>query len=285
MPSVIKLWFQANDRSAWLRAYIRRKMRKMTRPRVANVEADRDFDYRLRKWFGLYLLLDTTSTVDRRIFERSAWEVDQLYLIECACKHFKTIGGFSFVDIGSYWGLYAMKALHWGADASIAFEPDAKNYQHLRTHILLNEFSARITTHNLAVSSAPCSLSFRSSDTVSDGNRGAAKVVSGIEGQSTTVQAVRVDDLVSLSRKKIVMKVDVEGHEIFALQGMERLCRENIIFAQIEVWPENKQAVCVLARELGLTLLHSIEDDLYFTNEAEVGWFENARQQLDGLRS
>lgn len=284
MPSILKLWLNSDDRSAWLTAYIRRKKRKIMRPKVTSVETDEGFRYRLRKWFNLYLLLDTTSTVDRRIFKESAWELDQLYLMECACKYFKSSGHFYFIDVGSYWGLYAMKAIHWGADSAIAFEPDRRNYEHLRTHLLLNNLASMITTHNLAVSDLPRTLSFRSSEMVSDGNRGAAKVVPVGDEQSRIIQAVKIDDYVALSNEKIAMKIDVEGHEVFALQGMDRLCRENTIFAQIEVWPENKEAVCTQARRLGLNLIHAIEDDLYFSNDTDFSWFHTAVQKLSGVK-
>lgn len=66
---------------------------------------------------------------------------------------------------------------------------------------------------------------------------------------------------------------------------MQRLCRENTIFVQVEVWSENRLAVCQQAQQLGLKFLHSIEDDLYFSNECEMSWFDDALQNLAGFKT
>jgi FkbM family methyltransferase len=169
-----------------------------------------------------------------------------------------------------------MKSAQWGADATIAMEPDPQNHKHLLTHLMINNLSSKVETHHLAASSQACTLTFLVSEAISCGNRGGAQVVSDLNDNSVSVKGVKLDDVAPFTGRNIIVKLDVEGHELHALRGMQRLCRENVIFAQIEIWKENQQSVCEYAQSIGLRLVHSIADDFFFSNRADLVWLENA---------
>ncbi len=297
MPNIFQHLLRADDRSAWLRTYYQHKMGKLTDrkfstvevvssvERAFDVEAEKDFPYRLRKWFDLFLLLDTNSYVDRKIFQQEGWEGRQLDIIKSACHHFKKNGGFTFLDVGAYWGLYAMKSVQWGADATIAMEPDPQNHKHLLTHLMINNLLDKVETYHLAASSEACTLNFLASEAISCGNRGGAQVVSDVNDQLVSVKGVKIDDVAPFNGRNIIVKLDVEGHELHALRGMQRLCDENVIFAQIEIWEKNQQSVCEYAESIGLRLLHSIADDFFFSNSADLEWLDNALSSQGGVRN
>lgn len=63
--------------------------------------------------------------------------------------------------------------------------------------------------------------------------------------------------------------MDVEGHEPQALSGMKQLIANNKVFMQVEVYPSMETETIAVAEKLGLTLIHRIEVETYFTNAPE----------------
>ena len=81
-----------------------------------------------------------------------------------------------------------------------------------------------------------------------------------------SVQTERLDDLFSTKNKKLAMKIDIEGHELKALRGMNILLMANQCILQIESFEENFKACRELLEALGYHHLESISDDHYFSN-------------------
>ena len=51
------------------------------------------------------------------------------------------------------------------------------------------------------------------------------------------------DEVIKYINKKLLIKIDVEGHEINALKGLNRLIKNNKIYMQIEIFHENKKNI------------------------------------------
>ena len=51
-----------------------------------------------------------------------------------------------------------------------------------------------------------------------------------------TCRAVRVDSQLDLSDKLLVVKMDVEGHEMEAIEGLVGLLARNRCVIQVEIW-------------------------------------------------
>jgi hypothetical protein len=90
-----------------------------------------------------------------------------------------------------------------------------------------------------------------------------AKVDDG-GSDASTVRAVRLDDALQLSGHRIALKIDIEGHELAALEGMKGLLRDNDCFLQVESWPWNAQAFIADMCAEDYQLVHQIDSDYYF---------------------
>lgn len=117
-------------------------------------------------------------------------------------------------DVGAHVGYYALlAAIRVGRNGRVwAFEPVPENFAFLQQHVELNQIS-NITCMQMAVARASGTTHFRLGGTRSTGKLSA-------EGE-LAVATLCLDDLVSASRAlpPDVIKIDVEGAELEALQG------------------------------------------------------------------
>ena len=192
--------------------------------------------YWVERRMGLRLLLDYENVVDRQIFLTGSWEkdlLDRLFgLVEAQRRHHD--GGLVFLDIGSHWGLYALLARRTGLfERIVAFEPDPTNHAQLQANLFLNGAEADIEVLKLAASDREASFGLFMR---SHANRGATRVARDGEPGQVACRADRVDRHVDLEGKLLVVKMDVEGHELEALEGMVGLLARNRCVLQVEIW-------------------------------------------------
>ena len=129
--------------------------------------------------------------------------------------------GDTFVDVGSYWGIYAIAAAKriGAAGRVIAFEPDPANAKLLRNNVKVNGLSARVTVIDSAVSDRDGEVSFRADKSMESGVCAAGTL------NALTVRCVCLDSVIG-QLKVDIAKIDVEGFEEKVLMGAARLLRD-----------------------------------------------------------
>ncbi len=221
--------------------------------------------YNLSPW---RLLLDTASLVDRTIIAEGSWEVEQMNYLLSALQFFGEPSQNVFLDIGSYFGLYSLKAVETSGFSEIhAFEADRHTIGQLYGNIFLNGLEDRIVVHNLAVSDHKGEVIFRDSRSIPD-NRGASGVLDEQLSGSFKAPCDKLDNLFSFRGKNIVMKLDVEGHEEAVLNGMENILRHNKIVVQAEAFGPTRERLFAAMERFGFNYTKSILVDHYFRNFA-----------------
>jgi len=209
----------------------------------------------------LYLVNATSSNhYDKHILQRGTQNQEPQQrafllknLLERRCD--------TFIDIGANYGLYALSvALHTGCGTIIAFEPGRRSFAQLLGNIVVNDLAERITVHNLAISNCNGAVPF----TYGIGGDGDFTARVGDGSGADTVRAVRLDDALPLAGRRVALKIDIEGHELSALEGMKGLLRNNDCFLQVESWPQNAQAFIAAMCAEDYQLVHQIESDHYF---------------------
>lgn len=148
-----------------------------------------------------------------------------------------------FVDIGSNIGWYTVKAaVAVGAGGRVyAFEPRAESYLALSRTIAENNLEGRVTLFNLALGDRPGTFNICWANQTD--NPGGTWLLTDASVEATlsvgthTMQAAsvaRLDDVIDPPRLDMV-KIDVEGSELRALAGAERLLRHRrpIILTEI----------------------------------------------------
>ena len=169
-----------------------------------------------------------------------------------------------FFDIGAHFGLYSLLAAKVGDFAEMhAFEPHPETYRKLQAHIRINSFAAGIKTHNVAASDKTGEMFIWTPNNPSNCRVSADKP----EGKAAVaIKAAALDSMLDFNGRNIAIKMDVEGHEVAALQGMPRLLSRNKIFLQVEIWGSQMDSFHWLQAN-GFHCVHRVADDFYFVNE------------------
>jgi len=208
---------------------------------------------------GALFLVNLRNWAEKTLVTQGTFETKQLaYLTENIRGRHCDV----FVDIGANMGAYSIfVALQTDCKTIIAFEPDQRSFDRLRANALLNGLSRVIEARAVAVSSSngtvPFSYGPDSFDAVS-------KVAEGPE--ASVVAAVRLDDVIALTGRRIALKIDIEEHERAALEGMKNLLGNNRCFMQIECFDHNFAVVKAMLESFGYGLVHEIGFDRYFAN-------------------
>jgi FkbM family methyltransferase len=129
-----------------------------------------------------------------------------------------------FLDLGANVGIFSLQVGRrvMGAGKVYAFEPQANLIGLLRRSAFLNGLGAlngtgTIESHDLGVSDKNGKVGF----TIPRGHLGGGHVSD--TGAAQNVSIVRLDDFLGADFTCDLVKIDVEGHELPALRGMEKI--------------------------------------------------------------
>lgn len=220
------------------------------------------------KRLGLVLLLNYANYIDRRLIIKEPYEERQLRHFDTALKQ----NNFDmFIDVGANIGLYSLLAAKSERVARIlSFEPDLRNNYQFRANILLNNFVNLIEVYDSGLSNETGSVEFLQQQGSSTGKSRIGKTAPSStknkDYQKTTIHITRFDDDFFHERQKIYIKMDVEGHELNALEGMQNLLLGNSCLLQVEVFSENLATIEGFMAQQGYTKFQEMGDDRFFKN-------------------
>ena len=133
--------------------------------------------------------------------------------------------GDHFVDGGANIGYFTMiGAKRVGRSGRVdAFEPEPENRARLQENLRRNGLADAVKVHNLALLDSRRSVEIHSTMD-SDPNHGSASlfVEEGSETRASTVEGVRMDQVLAQTRPRVI-KLDIEGAEALAVEGMKGL--------------------------------------------------------------
>lgn len=186
------------------------------------------------------------------------FEWPQLTLMRDMCNRLKPD---AFLDIGAHAGLYTCVIGRARlAPRLIAFEPDKRTLVHLKANLLINDLLKDVELHEAAVGAAAGAARFVQA---ADHNRGESKIDPG-HPAAYDVPVVAIDQTVRFGGARLVIKMDVEGHEMPAFEGAQHLFADNSGFAQIEAYEGRAAQVIPRMEGFGWRLTGSCDDDLMF---------------------
>ncbi len=138
--------------------------------------------------------------------------------------------GITVLDIGAAWGYYSLLAAEKVGPKGriIAFEADPRNYK-----ALLNTARGRHTSNIIVLPFAVAEKSglFRFYSTGVFGN--SSLYYKKGEGRVFTVKGVSLDEFLPTDMHVDLVKMDIDGGELFALRGMRNLIRRSAFIAII----------------------------------------------------
>ncbi|KAK3576468.1 hypothetical protein CHS0354_028518 [Potamilus streckersoni] len=167
------------------------------------------------------------------------WDIQQTKLIQNALNRFPEA---SFIDVGANIGYFSLLARAMGRTV-IAIEPTEATFLRLQEGVVRNKFSDNIILLKYAVSDKRTTV-VMGEDDKNQGGIAVAREISGPANISRSVEAITLDDLVSLiSTNEIIIKMDIEGYECKALySSMELLQKFKVryIFMEWLIMPQNQ---------------------------------------------
>ena len=213
--------------------------------------------YFVKEVGGLKLLLDSNNLVDRHMDTHGVYEPAQLsFLTEQIARHDCKF----FIDVGGHWGLYTLwlRKTFGEKVRYIAFEPDHQNRQQFAANLFLNGVED-VDLRDVGLSNQCGEVKF---DRVGIKNRGANKISAT---GTHTIRVTRGDDVLPIREERLAIKLDVEAHEIEAIEGMRDLLTNNQCVLQVE---SSKDRLAALEKALGNSFkrIGIIEFDCYFSN-------------------
>jgi FkbM family methyltransferase len=209
-----------------------------------------------------YALLNKEDIISNAVLHRG-FELDVHQATE---EILKNVGGGLVLDIGANLGSYtvpmAMKYPHLQFHS---FEPQKTIFYQLCTNIFLNGLE-NVYANHCALSNSAWSKEFEVPEYAKESNIGAFSVDTKVRendyevltrGKLETIRAIRLDEL-QIKNIKLI-KIDIEGHELQALQGAGDTLKDSgyppIIF---EAWnwkfPEKQEELFGHLKDLGYSI-------------------------------
>ncbi len=211
---------------------------------------------------GLTMYLNPTDRiVSYLIFTNKEWEPYETFILKSFLKENSV-----FIDIGSNLGYYTLLAGSIAKNGQVfSFEPDTQNFELLEKNIMANNLT-NIQTYPYAVSNENAFV-----DIFSGGaNKGNVRLFKDdLEGymeehqSNKLVKCVTLDEILDDSSNPDIIKMDIQGGEMLALQGMKKIINNtNELVLFTEFWPEaitlNKESPSEF-----LQLLHDLNFEIY----------------------
>jgi FkbM family methyltransferase len=135
--------------------------------------------------------------------------------------------GELFLDVGANIGSYSILAAAGVGANVIAVEPISETFSNLSANIRVNDLNGLISAHRVGLSDKPGTLSFTTAqDTVNH------VLADGEDADSEAITVTTMDALCA-TQCPVVVKIDVEGHELPVLKGAEKTMANPALLAVI----------------------------------------------------
>ena len=187
--------------------------------------------------------LDFLDPVDREIILNKEYEQDAVNFLEIEMR--KNLFS-NFLDVGANSGYYTFYFAKKFTNLKIqAFEPNVDAYNKFLKTILKNSFK------NISISNFGLSNINEKIKMITWFKHGIAKTNSTILDKSHDTKNSKIfetnlrigDEVIDLSDKKILLKIDVEGHELSVLEGLKMLLNNNKCMILVEIGDEKFEQV------------------------------------------
>ena len=223
----------------------------------------------LSKFKDVYLSLDLRDPIDRSVLLFDFYEDKQIKYLS---KIFKKNTINYFFDIGANSGIYSLVMSKQFPKISIlSFEPVKSTFKKLNKNLTLNPKLKNIKRYNYGLSNINSKLKMKAlfkKNFIQSGGYGVVNNKDNIKNLHTEFAVFKkADDKFKYKRKTICLKIDVEGHEIFVLDGLKNIFKNNKIFLQIEILPDNFIKTNKWLSNFGFKKINKINADYYFYKE------------------
>ena len=190
---------------------------------------------------GFMMYLDFLDPIDRSIILDGSYEKEEIdilnnYIIK------KNIS--IFIDIGSNCGFYSFKFANQNLEV-LAFEPNSEALLKMKNTIEKNNYlNKKITIFPFGISNKNSRMKMQTLIKHGYTQTGGSGVTDRNKTRTNNIEIFEAefkigDDILKYNNKSLAIKIDVEGHEIYVLKGIEKLLKLNKCILQIEIFDKN----------------------------------------------
>ena len=208
---------------------------------------------------NLKLEINIEDSFDRVFLFKGNWEDDQIdYLLKYSKNNITDM----FIDVGSNSGLYSLMFAKNNSNIKIlSYEPIKLTYEKQLRNISLNNLDQNINVFNYGLSNRSINTYFSTKTSYNYKQSSSYKVSS--KGDQIG-KLYKFDEISNITKKNLIIKVDVEGHEKQVVEGMQKTLSQNSVLLQIEIFDENFENVNNLLLKLDFHFLFKISFDHYY---------------------
>ncbi len=191
------------------------------------------------------MFLDFLDPIDRKIIISQKYEHNEISTLKELSKNFDVV---YFFDIGANNGYYSIKFAEFYENIKIiAFEPNDEAYFKFKKTLDANQnFSKRITLHNFGLSDKNSTERMRSKVKYGYTQTGGSTIHDGKKYDDVKIYDANfkiADELLDIKNSNLILKIDVEGHELNVLKGLKKIINQNNCILQIEIFEKNFEII------------------------------------------
>jgi FkbM family methyltransferase len=220
---------------------------------------------------NISLFINIKDPIDKIIFYKNEYEEKQIkFLYNWVKKNKPNI----FIDIGANFGIYSLRISKlFQILKVIAFEPVLTTFNKLKMNIKINNLGRRIKTYNIGLSNTnglKKMVALKRRNYIQSGgfsfNIPKRKLTN--EEINQYHKTIKGDEILKFKKKKIVIKIDVEGYENKVLFGIKNLLNNNKILLQIEIFDDNFKKInkFLLKKKFKLIKKFNKTSDYFYIN-------------------
>ena len=223
----------------------------------------------LSKFKNVYLNLDIRDPIDRSVLLFNFYEEEQInYLIRLFRKNKINY----FFDVGANCGIYSLVISKlFPKTSTLSFEPVKSTFKKLEKNFSLNPKLKNMKKYNYGLSNKNSKLKMKAlfkKNFIQSGGYGVVNNKDNLKNLHTEFALFKKgDDKFKYKNKIICLKIDVEGHEIFVLNGLKKIFKNNKIFLEIEIFPNNLTKINRCLKNFNFIKINKINSDYYFKNK------------------
>jgi len=238
--------------------------------------------------------LNLKNSLERKIFLEGSFEYKQISFLK---KIIKSVEFDYFIDIGAYIGYYTLSFSNLdNINKIISIEANTINYNYLLNNISLNKLN-HVVTHNIACSNkdGEAKLWFSNSNKMGGSSilddedfeykkydlnpilnndhlkEHYNKSIKDYKKSNSdffyqNIKTKKLDNLINVRNKSLLIKIDVERHEYSVLEGSKNILMNNKIFLQIEIFPELFEKTNSFLEDNNFKLQKNIGWDYFYKN-------------------
>ena len=216
----------------------------------------------------ILLNLNLNNPIDREIYLKGEYEGEQIAFISKLIDQYKIE---YFLDIGAHMGYYSIK-LSKKKIKIYAFEPIKNNYEQLKQNKLINKFT-NLEIYNFALSNENKKIVMWVPDVNKTGGFSILDHKDEEINKYNKENLIRInsssrigDEIINFKDRKIAIKIDVERHEQYVLEGLNNLLSNNMVILQVELFDKRKKSIENYLQEKRFQIFKIINQDHYFKN-------------------